>query len=105
MEVGELGAGVRLAGQFEVVGGILEPEIKAMAYHDFIGDNAKSTSTYVLGGNSFVTTGASSAKDTYELGLGATYRKGDVTLGLGYDRVTKTGFDADILTAKVRYDF
>lgn len=105
MEVGELGAGVRLAGQFEVAGGILEPEVKAMAYHDFIADTSKSTSTYVLGGNSFVTNGASSAKDTYELGLGATYRKGDVTLGLGYDRLTKTGFDADILTAKVRYDF
>lgn len=105
MEVGELGAGVRLAGQFDVAGGILEPEIKAMAYHDFIADSSNSTSTYVLGGNSFVTNGASSAKDTYELGLGATYRKGDVTLGLGYDRLTKTGFDADILTAKVRYDF
>ena len=105
MEVGELGAGVRLAGQFEVAGGILEPEVKAMAYHDFIADTSNSTSTYVLGGNSFVTNGASSAKDSYELGLGATYRKGDVTLGLGYDRLTKTGFDADILTAKLRYDF
>lgn len=105
MEVGELGAGVRLAGQFEVAGGILEPEVKAMAYHDFIADSSDSTSTFVLGGNSFVTTGASSAKDSYELGVGATYRKGDVTLGLGYDRLTKTGFDADILTAKLRYDF
>lgn len=105
MEVGELGAGVRLAGQFEVAGGILEPEVKAMAYHDFIADSSNATSTYVLGGNSFVTNGASSAKDSYELGLGATYRKGAVTLGLGYDRLTKTGFEADILTAKVRYDF
>jgi outer membrane autotransporter protein len=105
MEVGELGAGVRLAGQFEVAGGVLEPEVKAMAYHDFIADSTNSTSTFVLGGNSFVTSGASSARDSYELGLGATYRKEAVTVGLGYDRLTKTGFEADTLTAKVRYDF
>lgn len=105
MEVGELGAGVRLAGQFQVAGGILEPEVKAMAYHDFIADSTNSTSTFVLGGNSFVTSGASSARDSYELGLGATYRKEAVTVGLGYDRLTKTGFEADTLTAKVRYDF
>lgn len=105
MEVGELGAGVRLAGQFQVAGGILEPEVKAMAYHDYIGDSSKSTSTFVLGGNSFVTNGASSARDSYELGLGATYRKEAVTVGLSYDRLTKTGFEADTLTAKVRYDF
>jgi outer membrane autotransporter protein len=105
MEVGELGAGVRLAGQFQVAGGVLEPEVKAMAYHDFIADSANSTSTFVLGGNSFVTNGASSARDSYEMGLGATYRKEAVTVGLGYDRLTKSGFEADTLTAKVRYDF
>lgn len=105
MEVGELGAGVRLAGQFQVAGGVFEPEVKAMAYHDFIADSANSTSSFVLGGNSFVTNGASSARDSYELGLAATYRKEAVTVGLGYDRLTKSGFEADTLTAKVRYDF
>lgn len=105
MEVGELGAGVRLAGQFQVAGGVLEPEVKAMAYHDFIADSSNSTSAFVLGGNSFVTNGASSARDSYELGVGATYRMEAVTVGLGYDRLTKSGFEADTLTAKVRYDF
>lgn len=105
MEVGELGAGVRLAGQFPVAGGILEPEIKAMAYHDLIADESNTTSVYALGGNSFVTNGASASRDSYELGLAASYRRGAVTVGLGYDRLTKSGFESDTLTAKVRYDF
>ena len=105
IEAAVLGAGVRLASEFEVAEGILESEIKIMAYHDFIADTSPGTSTYVLGSHTFVTTGTSPAKDSFELGLGATYRKGDVTVGLGYNRLTKDEFSADTLTAKVRYDF
>jgi outer membrane autotransporter protein len=105
LEVGEIGAGVRVAGAFDVARGTLEPEVKLMAYHDLIGDKSSTTSAFVLGGNTFVTNGASPARDTYQVGVGANYKLGAVTLGASYDRVMKTGFDADTFTAKVRYDF
>lgn len=101
----ELGAGARLASQFSVGQGTLEPELKLMAYHDFAADRASSTSSFVLGGSSFVTHGASPARDSYEASLGVNYRLGALSLGAGYEHVGRSGFDADTLRAKVRYDF
>jgi len=101
----ELGAGARLASQFSVGQGTLEPELKLMAYHDFAADRASSTSSFVLGGSSFVTHGANPARDSYEASLGVNYRLGALSLGAGYEHVGRSGFDADTLRAKVRYDF
>lgn len=101
----ELGAGARLASQFSVGQGTLEPELKLMAYHDFAADRASSTSSFLLGGSSFVTHGASPARDSYEASLGVNYRVGALSLGAGYEHVGRSGFDADTLRAKVRYDF
>jgi len=104
-EVAELGAGFRLASSFVAGQGTLEPQAKLMAYHDFAGDRASSTSTFVLGSTPFVTTGAKPVRNSYEAGVGVDYRLGAVTLGLSYDYVGKTGFDADTVQAKLRYDF
>lgn len=104
-EVIELGAGVRVAAQYPLGRGTLEPQVKLMAYHDFAADQAASTSTFVLGGTPFVTSGAKPARNSYEAGIGADYRLGHFTIGLGYDYVGKSDFDADTFTAKVRYDF
>lgn len=104
-EVGELGAGVRVAGDFPVGMGNLEPEATLMAWHDVIGDKVSSTSTYVLGGNPFVTTGASPVRDSYEATVGATYKIGAVTVGASYGYQTKTDFDGQTVSGRVRYDF
>ncbi len=104
-EVIELGAGARLASQFSVGQGTLEPELKLMAYHDFAADQVSSTSSYLLGGSSFVSNGAKPARDSYEATLGLNYRVGALSLGAGYEHVGRSGFDADTLRAKVRYDF
>ncbi|MGG5871884.1 autotransporter outer membrane beta-barrel domain-containing protein [Pseudomonas peli] len=104
-EIAELGAGVRLAGNFAVGQGNLEPEAKLMAYHDFIADQASSTSAFVVGGTPFVTHGAKPARDSYEASLGLTYRLGAVNLGVSYDYLTKADYSADTVQAKVRYDF
>lgn len=104
-EVAELGAGVRMAGSFNLGQGTLEPEARLMAFHDFAADEASSTSTYVLGSTPFVTSGAKAVRNSYEAGVGADYKLGAVTLGVSYDYVGKTDFDADTFTAKVRYDF
>ncbi len=76
-----------------------------MAYHDFAADQARSTSSYVLGGTPFVTSGAKPSRDSYEAGIGLNYRIGALTLGGSYDRIGKSDFDADVFQAKVRYDF
>ncbi|RJG14140.1 autotransporter domain-containing protein [Pseudomonas cavernicola] len=104
-EVGELGAGVRLAGNFAAGQGSLEPEAKLMAYHDFIADQVSSTSAFVVGGTPFITNGAKPARDSYEASLGVTYHLGAVSVGVSYDYLTKTDFSADTLQARVRYDF
>lgn len=104
-EVAELGAGLRVAGSYPLGQGTFEPQAKLMAYHDFAADEASSTSTFVLGDTPFVTSGADAVRNSYEAGVGADYKLGAVTLGVSYDYVGKTDFDADTFTAKVRYDF
>ncbi len=105
LEVGEIGAGVRIAGSFDLSKGILEPEFKLMGYHDLIADKSSTTSAFTLGGNSFVATGVTPTRNSYEVGIGTNYKLGAVTIGGSYERLMKTGFDADAFTAKVRYDF
>ncbi|MBJ9976093.1 autotransporter domain-containing protein [Pseudomonas sp. S75] len=104
-EIGEMGAGARLAAAFAVGAGSLEPEARLMAWHDFIADRVGTTSTFVLGGTPFTTQGATPARDSYELGLGANYRLGAWSVGGTYNHVASSGFDADNFTANVRYAF
>lgn len=101
----ELGAGLRVAGSYALGAGTLEPQVKLMAYHDFAADQASSTSTFLLGNTPFVTTGAKAVRNSYEAGIGTDYKLGAVTLGVNYDYIGKSGFDADVFSAKVRYDF
>ena len=101
----ELGAGVRVAGSFNLGAGTLEPQVKLMAYHDFAADETSSTSTFLLGNTPFVTSGAKAVRNSYEAGIGTDYKLGAVTLGVNYDYIGKSGFDADVFSAKVRYDF
>ncbi|EPA99315.1 autotransporter outer membrane beta-barrel domain-containing protein [Pseudomonas sp. G5(2012)] len=104
-EVGEVGAGVRVAGDFPLGMGSVEPEATVMAWHDLIGDKVSSTSAFVLGGSPFVTSGASPVRDSYEATLGASYKIGAVTVGASYTFQTKTDFDGQTVLGRVRYDF
>ncbi|WP_338524063.1 autotransporter outer membrane beta-barrel domain-containing protein [Pseudomonas batumici] len=105
VEVMELGAGVRVAGQFPLKQGTLEPEVKLMAYHDFKADRASSTSAFVQGGTPFVTDGAKPTSNSIEAGVGLNYRTGASTFGVSYDYLSKKDFDADSVQLKARYDF
>ena len=104
-EVGEVGAGARLAAAFAMGAGSFEPEAKLMAWHDVIGDKTATTSSFVLGGDSFTSRGTTPVRDSYELGVGANYRMGAWSVGGAYNYVTASGFNADGFTAKVRYAF
>jgi outer membrane autotransporter protein len=104
-EIGELGAGVRMAGRFDLPKGTLTPEASLMAYHDFIGDRVNQTSSFVLGGTSFAVTGASAVRDTYEGSVGVNYELNALKLGVSYNYQAKSGFDADTLAFSARYAF
>jgi outer membrane autotransporter protein len=105
LQVGEAGAGVRVAKDFPMGNGTLKPEATLMAYHDFIGDKSNTTSAFTLGGSPFVTSGATQARNSYEFGLGADYSIGAVTVGASYTYMERTDFKADTFSAKIRYDF
>lgn len=104
-EVAELGLGVRFAGSLAAGQGTLKPHAKLMAYHDFAADQVSSTSSFVLGGTPFVSKGSDPVRNSYEAGVGADYSLGALTLGLAYEHLGKTDFNADTVVAKVRYDF
>lgn len=104
-EAFELGAGARFASTFQAGRGTLEPELRLMGYHDFAADRARSTSSYVMGGTPFVTSGAKPVRNSYEAGVGVNYRLGAVSVGAGYDYIGKSGYNADVVQLKVRYAF
>lgn len=104
-EVAELGAGLRLAGNLLLGQGTLAPQATLMAYHDFAADRIDTTASFVFGGSSFTSSGASPVRTRYEAGIGVDYRLAAMTLGLSYDYTGKESFSADTFQAKVRYDF
>ncbi|KAA6180373.1 autotransporter domain-containing protein [Pseudomonas marginalis] len=104
-EVGELGAGVRLAGNLPLGAGSLEPEATLMAYHDLMGDRVAQTSSFVNGGSTFSVTGASVARDSYEASVGVNYQVSAFSVGASYTRQARSGFDADGVMIKARYAF
>lgn len=104
-EIGELGAGLRVAGRFELSKGTLTPEASLMAYHDFIGDRVNQTSSFVLGGSTFAVTGAAPDRDSYEGSVGVNYDVDALTLGVSYNYQARSGFDADTVAFKARYAF
>ncbi|MCX9153270.1 autotransporter outer membrane beta-barrel domain-containing protein [Pseudomonas sp. TB1-B1] len=104
-EVGEVGAGVRLAGNLPVGAGSLQPEATLMAYHDLMGDRVAQTSSFVAGGSAFTVTGASVARDSYEASVGVNYNVSDFSVGASYTRQARSGFDADGVMLKARYAF
>lgn len=104
-EQGEVGAGLRLAADLPLFQGTLKPEATLMAYHDLIGDRISQTSAFVRGGDNFIVTGASPVRDTYEGTLGASYALDAFTVGATYGYQAKSGYDANSLVLKARYDF
>ncbi|QDD90651.1 autotransporter family protein [Pseudomonas oryzihabitans] len=104
-EQGEVGAGLRLAADLPLFQGTLKPEATLMAYHDLIGDRISQTSAFVRGGNSFIVTGASPVRDSYEGTLGVNYAIDAFTFGATYGYQAKSGYDANSMVLKARYDF
>lgn len=104
-EVGELGAGLRVAGSLPLGQGTLEPQAKVMAYHDFAADQINTSASFTFGGSPFLASGASPSRTRYEAGLGVEYKLAASTFGVSYDYSGKEDFQANTWQAKARYDF
>lgn len=101
LEVFDVGGGFKLEGKY----GDFKPTARLMAFHDFAQDNANTTSSFILGGTTFATTGAPATKWTYEAGVGLEWTKGQYTVGASYDYTRKADFHADTFALTGRYDF
>jgi len=101
LEVFDVGGGFKLQGNY----GDFKPNARLMAFHDFAQDNANTTSSFMLGGNTFATTGAPATKWTYEAGVGLEWTQGQYTVGASYDYTHKADFNADTFSITGRYDF
>ncbi|MBF7143079.1 autotransporter domain-containing protein [Pseudomonas sp. hsmgli-8] len=104
-ETGEVGAGLRVAGNSPLFGGSLQPEATLMAYHDLIGDRINQTSAFSQGGATFAVTGAKPVRDTYEGTVGLNYAINALTLGVSYTYEGRSGYNADTTMLKARYAF
>ncbi|WP_051785951.1 autotransporter outer membrane beta-barrel domain-containing protein [Endozoicomonas numazuensis] len=106
-EVMELGAGLKLLGDFEVGRGALQPEFVLMGYHDFKDDKPEVTVSFLNGvGTPFTLTGKDRKQNRFLAGLGVSYKmENNLSLGLHYDHNWMGDYKADGFNATVRYDF
>ncbi|MGI9280730.1 MAG: autotransporter outer membrane beta-barrel domain-containing protein [Endozoicomonas sp.] len=106
-EVMELGAGLKLLGDFEVGRGTLQPEFVLMGYHDFKDDKPEVTVSFLTGqGTPITLTGGDREQNRFLAGLGVSYKmENNLSLGLHYDHNWMGDYKADSFNATVRYDF
>ena len=105
-EVMELGAGLRVLGEFELEQGVLRPEFKLMGYHDFKDEKSKVTVTMADPSNSAEFEGLERDQNRVAAGMGVNFEmQNNLTLGLHYEHNWMGDYKANSLNASVRYDF
>ncbi|WP_062270506.1 autotransporter outer membrane beta-barrel domain-containing protein [Endozoicomonas arenosclerae] len=105
-EVMELGAGMKLLGDFEMGRGTLQPEFVLMGYHDFKDDKPETTVTILQGDVTRTFTGSDREQNRFLAGLGVSYKmENNLSLGLHYDHNWMGDYKADSFNATVRYEF
>ena len=106
LEALELGAGIRYMTSMEVGSGLLLPEVSLMAWHDFKAEAMEVEVGFENSGDSFIYFGPDAVKNRFQAGVGVEYwMDNNFTLSLNYDHNWQSGFKADTVQAKVRYDF
>ena len=105
-ETVELGAGITAIKSYEMQDGVLQATAELNGWHDFAADRVKTQSRFVSGDTIITSTGTDPEKTTWQAGIGVNYLAGNnFTASLTYDHTWKSGFKADSISAKVRYDF
>lgn len=106
-EVMELGAGLKIMGEFEAGNGMLQPEFTLMGYHDFKDKEGEAVVTFQNGSAQPVTLlGAERDQNRFLAGLGVRYTMANnLSFGLNYDYNWLGDYKAHGLNASIRYDF
>ncbi|WP_257264829.1 autotransporter outer membrane beta-barrel domain-containing protein [Endozoicomonas sp. ONNA2] len=105
-EVIELGAGLTAMKTVEFNQSSLDAALSLNVWHDFAGDQVQTQSRFLTGDTIITSTGAAPEKTTWQAGLGANYMiSNNLTASVNYDHTWKSGFDADTISARLRYDF
>jgi len=100
------GLGAKLAYPLTDGGMTYTPRLSAAYYYDFVGDEASSTSNFSSTSTTFVTKGASVARNSFRLGAGLDVLAQDnVTLSLDYNLDAKQDFNAHTGELKARFEF
>ncbi len=86
---------------------VLQPEMHAMAFYDFVNDGMSVTSEFVGGGPSFVTSGFDQVRDLYNLGVSlSTFGKtSNLIFTVSYDYETKKSYKAHNGFFRVGYEW
>ena len=102
----ELGGGIRFITSMDLGSGQLLPEASLMAWHDVKAEAVETGIGFENSGESFTYFGPEAVKNRYQASIGAEYwMDNNITLSLNYDHNWQSGFKANTVQAKFRYDF
>ncbi|WP_461537667.1 autotransporter family protein [Spongorhabdus nitratireducens] len=102
----ELGAGVDMKGSMSLGDGVLIPSVSLMGWYGFDGRKNGVEGRYLIGGDGYKLNGPRRKRWRYQGGIGVDYMVNDqLRVELDYTHDRSSGFKADNVSLKLRYDF
>ena len=102
----EIGAGLKLDGDYWFNKTRVMPEFNLMGYYNFVTEGSQVKTAYLAGGNPFTVTGPERDKFRFNTGLGLGFRIGSRwTIRTLYDYSWSKHYKSDSFTARTRYEF
>jgi outer membrane autotransporter protein len=102
----ELGLGLEIAKPIVVEKAVWTPYFDLAVYHDFADDQVQSNSRFVIGGNSFVTTGSDVEQTNISATLGLSYSVGaNHSLKAAYEYFGNSSYDSASWMLRYSYGF
>jgi outer membrane autotransporter protein len=98
-------AGLRLLYDHFYEKGILQPELRARMFYNFINSSIETTSEFIGGGASFVTSGATPAPLSYNVGASLSTFECAVVATLSYDYVFRKNYESHSGFFRIRYEW
>lgn len=99
------GLGVRLLYEHFYQKGILQPELRLRMFYNFINDNMETTSDFVGGGASFVTSGSAPTKTSYNIGASISTFECAVVATFSYDFLYRKNYQSHAGFFRLRYEW
>jgi len=102
----ELGLGLEIAKPIIIEKAVWTPYFDLAVYHDFANDQVQSNSRFVIGGNSFVTTGSDVEQTNISATLGLSYAVGaHHSLKAAYEYFGNSNYDSASWMLRYSYGF